>query len=96
MDDWQELTLGDFVYLQRGHDLPDRDRVPGAVPIMGSFGVTGWHNQSRTKGPGLTVGRSGASVGVVSYISSDYWPLNTCLYATDFYGNNPRFVYFFS
>lgn len=25
----------------------------------------------------------------------DYWPHNTCLYVTDFLGNNPRFVYYF-
>ncbi|WP_313615417.1 restriction endonuclease subunit S, partial [Rhizobium sp.] len=36
-----------------------------------------------------------ASIGVVSYIDRDYWPLNTCLFATDFHGNNPRYVYYF-
>ena len=62
---------------------------------MGSFGITGYHSVARAKGPGVTVGRSGASIGVVSYIERDYWPLNTCLFATDFHGNNPRFVYYF-
>lgn len=42
----------------------------------------------------MTVGRSGASIGVVSYIDRDYWPLNTCLYVKDFHGNNPRFSYY--
>jgi len=60
---------------------------------MGSFGITGYHDVARAKAPGVTVGRSGASVGVVSYVDADYWPLNTCLFATDFKGNNPRFVY---
>lgn len=41
------------------------------------------------------MGRSGASIGVVSFIDEDYWPLNTCLYVTDFHGNNPRFSYYF-
>ena len=30
----------------------------------------------------------------MSYIERDYWPLNTCLYAKDFHGNNPRFAYY--
>ena len=92
---WSRIPLGDFVTLQRGHDLPVAVRRPGNTPILGSFGVTGWHDESRASGPGVTVGRSGASFGVVSYSPVDYWPLNTALYVTDFHGNNQRFAYYF-
>ncbi len=91
---WRETTLGEFISLQRGHDLPEYDRRPGCVPVMGSFGVTGHHDEARASGPGVTVGRSGASFGVVSFCDRNYWPLNTCLYATDFHGNDPRFAYY--
>ncbi len=91
---WRTVPLGDFVTLQRGHDLPDSERKPGHVPVLGSFGVTGYHDTARAKGPGVTVGRSGASFGVVSYSSVDYWPLNTALYVTDFHGNDERFAYY--
>lgn len=64
------------------------------MPIMGSFGVTGRHSVARAKGPGVIVGRSGASAGVVSFTEVDYWPLNTCLFSTNFNGNNPRFVFY--
>jgi type I restriction enzyme, S subunit len=94
MREWQQKTIGDLVTLQRGIDLPDAERRPGSVPIMGSFGITGRHNEAACKGPGVTVGRSGASAGVVSYIEQDYWPLNTCLYVRDFKGNHPRFAYY--
>jgi len=94
MAEWPKKTLGDLVTLQRGIDLPAAKRAEGDVPIMGSFGVTGYHNEAAVPGPGVTVGRSGASIGVVSYIERDYWPLNTCLYAKDFHGNNPRFAYY--
>ena len=93
--DWQDITLGDFVTLQRGHDLPETQRVEGNIPILGSFGVTGWHNEAKTKGPGVTIGRSGGSFGVVSYSPVDYWPLNTALYVKDFHGNDPKFAYYF-
>ena len=92
--EWRDTNLGDVVRLQRGHDLPDKERTPGHVPVMGSFGVTGWHNEARAQGPGVTIGRSGASIGVVSFVREDYWPLNTCLYMTDFQGNDPRFCYY--
>ncbi|UNU45110.1 restriction endonuclease subunit S [Sphingopyxis sp. YF1] len=92
---WPVRTLGDLVTLQRGIDLPNQNRRLGNVPIMGSFGITGYHDQARCKGPGVTVGRSGASAGTVCYIDRDYWPLNTCLYVRDFKGNDPRFAFYF-
>jgi type I restriction enzyme S subunit len=94
MRKWPPKTIGDLVTLQRGIDLPAADRKPGSVPIMGSFGVTGRHNEAACTGPGVTVGRSGASAGVVCYIEKDFWPLNTCLYVRDFKGNHPRFAYY--
>lgn len=93
--EWVSMPLGEFVTLQRGHDLPEGRRVAGNVPVLGSFGVTGWHNVAKAKGPGITVGRSGASFGVVSYSPVDYWPLNTALYVVDFHGNDERFAYYF-
>lgn len=95
MNRWRTRTVGDLVALQRGIDLPATVRQPGDVPVMGSFGVTGWHNEAACRGPGVTIGRSGASVGAVSFIERDYWPLNTCLFVRDFKGNDPRFAYYF-
>ncbi|AUG98363.1 restriction endonuclease subunit S [Prodigiosinella confusarubida] len=93
--DWGVKKLGDILTLQRGHDLPSQDRKFGKVPIMGSSGVTGYHDQYKAKGPGVIIGRSGNSMGQVSYVSENYWPLNTSLYVTDFKGNCPEFIYYF-
>lgn len=92
--DWQNCTLGDFVRLQRGHDLTAAEQQPGDVPIMGSAGPNGSHCEALAKGPGVVIGRSGASAGRVHFSEVDYWPHNTCLYVTDFLGNNPRFAYY--
>lgn len=94
-DGWRSMTLGEFVTLQRGHDLPEQERQPGRVPILGSFGVTGFHDKAKARGPGVTVGRSGASFGVACYSAENFWPLNTALYVIDFHGNDPRFAYYF-
>lgn len=61
---------------------------------MGSAGPNGTHSEARARGPGVVVGRSGASIGRVHYSAVDFWPHNTCLYVTDFLGNNPRFAYY--
>lgn len=61
---------------------------------MGSAGQNGTHDQAKASGPGVVIGRSGASIGKVHFTDKDYWPHNTCLYVTDFLGNNPRFVYY--
>jgi type I restriction enzyme S subunit len=46
------------------------------------------------KGPGVFVGRSG-SVGKVTWVETDYWPLNTALWVKDFHGNDRQFVFYF-
>jgi type I restriction enzyme S subunit len=92
--DWRETTLGEFIRLQRGHDLTATEQKPGKVPIMGSAGPNGTHSTARASGPGVAVGRSGGSAGRVHFSEVDYWPHNTCLYVTDFLGNNPRYCYY--
>ncbi len=77
--------------LQRGHDLPEAQRRDGAVPVVSSSGVTGFHDHAKATGPGVVTGRYG-TLGEVYYIDQDYWPLNTALYVVDFKGNHPRFA----
>uniref|UniRef100_UPI0024A8C775 restriction endonuclease subunit S n=1 Tax=Saccharomonospora viridis TaxID=1852 RepID=UPI0024A8C775 len=93
MGEWVETTLGDFIAFRRGHDLPQRERRDGGVPVVGSGGITGYHDTAVVKGPGITVGRA-ANLGVPVLIKEDFWPLNTTLYVTDFKGNDIRFTYY--
>ena len=93
--EWDCSKLGNFISLQRGHDLTWRDRREGDVPVMGSAGQNGYHHTAIAKGPGVVLGRSGASFGQAHYCDQDFWPHNTALYVTDFRGNDPRFVFYF-
>jgi type I restriction enzyme S subunit len=93
MKDWASCTLGDALTLQRGYDLPERDRVLGAIPIVSSSGITGFHNIAMAKAPGVVTGRYG-TLGEVFYITTDYWPLNTSLYVKNFKGNLPKYISF--
>ena len=85
-------TLGELIKLQRGYDLTETQRRPGSVPIVGSAGVHGYHDTARAKGPGVTLGRSGASFGKTTFIREDFWPHNTTIFVTDFKGNEPLFI----
>lgn len=94
--EWKVIQLGEFIRLQRGHDLTASERRPGKIPVIGSAGENGFHDTALSRAPGVTIGRSGVgSMGFVTYVPTDYWPHNTVLYATDFLGNDPRFVYYF-
>jgi type I restriction enzyme S subunit len=93
VSEWQEMTLGDVLKLQRGHDLPSQKRTPGDIPIISSSGITDYHSESAALGPGVITGRYG-TIGQVFYTESDYWPLNTTLYVKDFKGNDPKFVFY--
>ena len=66
-DGWKSVKLGDFISLQRGHDLTWRERRKGDVPVMGSAGENGYHDVAIAKGPGVVLGRSGASFGTAHY-----------------------------
>lgn len=90
---WREVRFGDILELQRGHDLPTGSRGAGDVPVIGSFGVTGTHDQAAYDGPGVAIGRSGAAIGTATFVEGSFWPLNTCLFVRDFKGNDPRWVY---
>ena len=94
MSEWKECKLGDVLTLQRGHDLPRKKMIEGNIPVAGSNGIIGYHNQSTTKAPGITIGRSG-NLGNAFLHKDDFWAHNTTLYVKDFKGNYEIFIYYF-
>lgn len=91
---WREAPLGEIIEFKRGYDLPQRNRLPGDVPVVSSSGITDWHSEAKVKGPGVVAGQYG-TLGGVYFIRGDFWPLNTALYVRDFKGNDPRFIGYF-
>ena len=71
--------LGDYVDFLYGKSLPARSRRTGAVPVFGSAGRVGSHDQALVKGPGVIVGRKG-TVGAVHWSDDDFFPIDTTFY----------------
>ncbi|MDP3030249.1 MAG: restriction endonuclease subunit S, partial [Deltaproteobacteria bacterium] len=94
MSEWKECKLGDAAVFQRGHDLPKTKMNLGAIPVAGSNGIIGYHNESTTKGPGLTIGRSG-NIGTPKFYRDDFWAHNTVRYVKDFKGNDEKYIFYF-
>lgn len=92
MAEWTTKKLADIVELRRGFDLPTRLRKPGPFPVLSAGVTAGWHSEGPIEGPGFVVGRA-TNLGVPTWSAGDFWPLNTTLYAADFKGNHPRFLY---
>ena len=90
---WEVGGLDKFLVLQRGFDLPAPQRIKGAYPVVAASGISGTHNEPMAHAPGVVTGRSGV-LGKVFYIQSDFFPLNTTLWAKEFRLATPIYGYF--
>ncbi|WP_321992648.1 restriction endonuclease subunit S [Marispirochaeta aestuarii] len=94
MSEWVECKLEDLITLQRGHDLPkSKMNTEGKIPVAGSNGIIGYHDEATTKALGVTIGRSG-NLGNAFIYNEDFWAHNTTLYVKDFKGNDETFIYY--
>lgn len=76
---WEAKRLGDVVELAYGKGLKADHRIDGPVPVYGSGGIIGYHNESMVKGPGIIVGRKG-NVGSVFWSYEDFFPIDTVFF----------------
>nr|WP_320975944.1 restriction endonuclease subunit S [Bacteroides intestinalis] len=92
MEEIKIKKLGDILNFRRGHDLPKSIMQDGTIPVAGSNGIIGYHNEETSIHPCITIGRSG-NVGT-PYIYDRCWAHNTVLYVDDFKGNDPEYLYY--
>ncbi len=78
-DGWKVMKLGDVVELAYGKALKADTRVAEKVPVYGSGGIVGYHNEGFVTGPGIIVGRKG-NVGSVFWSDYDFFPIDTVYY----------------
>ena len=92
--DWKVIKLGEIISLEYGKGLPERERITGIYPVYGSNGIVGYHNKPLVEGPGIVVGRKG-TMGAVSWVDSDFWPIDTTYYVrTEKEGTSLKWLFF--
>jgi len=77
--EWERYRFRELLTLEYGASLPEESRLGGVIPVVGSNGVVGFHNQALISGPVIIVGRKG-SVGKINWIESDCYPIDTTFY----------------
>lgn len=93
-DKWDFVKLKSFLTLEYGKSLPEKDRIAGEFPVMGSNGVIGSHNNFLIEGPAVIVGRKG-SAGKVNYVEKNCYPIDTTFYVNiDSSKVNLKFAYY--
>ena len=74
---WQTVELHELAMVHYGKALAAGVRVTeGRVPVVGSSGVVGHHNEALVAEPCLVVGRKGAA-GSVHLVNDPCWPIDT-------------------
>ena len=76
---WEVEPLGDLIDLAYGKALKAGNRKAGDIPVYGSNGQVGWHDEQLVAGPGVIVGRKG-NPGTITWASSDFYPIDTAFY----------------
>lgn len=78
---WEKKTLGDVIVLNYGKGLKEAARIDGGIPVYGSSGIVGYHNEALVSGPAIIVGRKG-NVGSVYWSAVDCFPIDTVYFIT--------------
>jgi type I restriction enzyme S subunit len=76
---WTVSPLRESVELLYGKALKADHRRGGDVPVFGSGGRVGFHDQALVDGPGIVVGRKG-NVGSVTWSHTSFFPIDTTYY----------------
>lgn len=77
--EWEAKRVGDLIELAYGKALKSNDRKQGSVPVYGSGGVTGYHNEALVPHGAIIVGRKG-TVGSLYWEDEPFFPIDTTFY----------------
>jgi type I restriction enzyme S subunit len=76
---WREVSLGQICEFRYGKALPGTARRSGPIPVFGSNGIVGFHDEAITTGPTIVIGRKG-SFGEVHFSQGPCWAIDTTYY----------------
>ena len=79
---WDAPSVRQVCRLEYGDSLPLEMRESGRVPVYGSNGAVGDHNEANTSAPAIIVGRKG-SHGKVNYVDGHAFAIDTTYFVDE-------------
>jgi len=74
---WELIPARELFELKYGKALVETSRRPGRVPVYGTNGRCGSHDEGLFSGPGVILGRKGQGPLGVEWCDGDYWVIDT-------------------
>lgn len=96
MSHWPKVLLGEALELAYGKALPKTSRSGGgSIPVYGSNGIAGWHDEALVSEPVVIVGRKGGA-GAVQITEGPSFPIDTTYFvrARPGYTFDTKFLYY--
>jgi type I restriction enzyme S subunit len=91
---WEVRRIKQICRFAYGDSLPNTSRTNGNVPVYGSNGIIGKHNESNTLSPCLIIGRKG-SFGKINYSKKSCFAIDTTYFIDKRYtSNNIRYLFY--
>ncbi|WP_226294428.1 restriction endonuclease subunit S [Aquimarina algicola] len=78
-ENWTKHKIKDLMTFNYGSALKESDRKEGEYNVVTSSGIQGTHNEYKTEGPGIVVGRKG-NVGQVTWLDDNFWTTDTAYF----------------
>lgn len=92
---WPLVRAGSLFTLNYGRALVEGKRRAGCVPVYGTNGRCGWHDEPLSTGPAIILGRKGMGPLGVEWCDGDFWVIDTAYYVTpNEAGLNLKFYYY--
>ncbi len=90
---WVEAKLDSICRFEYGKALKAEHRKNGNIPVFGSNGCVGYHDDYLVKGPGIIIGRIG-NPGTVMFSFTDFFVIDTAFYIVPKNSTNIYWLYY--
>jgi type I restriction enzyme S subunit len=90
---WFTCTIGDICIFNYGSGLSEKKRRSGEIPVYGSNGIIGYHDEALVHEPGIIIGRKG-TLGKVFFSRVPFYPIDTTFYITTGKDYHLQFLYY--
>ena len=81
-DSWKWVRLGQLIHIESGKGLTASQMRPGAIPVYGGNGITGYHDESLLHEETVVIGRVGFYCGSVHVTEKECWVTDNAFITT--------------